>query len=80
MSKIEWVSPPAAKRGKTANKWANICNEVKQNPNQWAKIGTVKHASQSTILAKAHDLKIVCRKNDDGLYDLYAIYEVANEG
>jgi len=72
---VEWTEPPKAKRGQSSTKWATITNELKDNPNQWAKIGTVKHASQGTVISKQYGVKVVSRKNEDGTYDLYGIAE-----
>jgi len=72
---VEWIEPPKAKRGQSSTKWATITNQLKDNPNQWAKIGTVKHASQGTVISKQYGVKVVSRKNEDGTYDLYGIAE-----
>ena len=71
---IEWTEPPAARRGKTSSKWLTITNELKKNPNKWAMIGTVKHASQATVISRTYGVKVVSRKSPDGMYDLYGIY------
>lgn len=71
---IEWTEPPLARRGKTSSKWLNITNQLKANPNQWALIGRVRHASQATVISKTYDVKVISRKSPDGLYDLYGIY------
>lgn len=72
---IEWVEPPNAKRGKASTKWGAITTQLKDNPNTWAKIGTVKHASQGTVISKQYSVKVVSRKNLDGTYDLYGMSE-----
>ena len=75
---MEWVNPPAAKRGRTSTKWSKIAEQLKANPNTWAKIGSVKFASQASVIGKTHNMKIVTRKNDEGTFDIYAIYELTN--
>lgn len=77
---MEWVNPPAAKRGRTSTKWSKIAEELKAKPNTWAKIGSVKFASQAAVIGKTHGMKIVTRKNDEGLFDIYAMYEVNDAG
>lgn len=72
---MEWGNPPAAKRGRTSTKWSKVADELKKNPNSWAKIGSVKFASQASVIGKTHGLKIVTRKNDSGQFDIYAMYE-----
>ena len=76
---IEWTQPPAARRGKTSSKWLKITNELKANPNNWAMIGQVKHASQATVISRTYGVKVISRKNPDGMYDLYGIYGDADE-
>lgn len=71
---IEWTEPPAARRGKTSSKWLKITNELKSNPNQWAMIGRVKHASQATVISRTYGVKVISRKGADGLYELYGIF------
>lgn len=71
---IEWKQPPQASRGKTSSKWRVITDTLKANPDKWALIGTVKHASQGTVISKTYGVKVISRKNEDGLYDLYGIY------
>lgn len=72
---MEWQTPPPAKRGKTAGKWSLVAEKLKANPNQWAKIGTVRFASQASIIAKTHGIKVISRKLDKETYDLYGCYE-----
>jgi len=76
---IEWTQPPAARRGKTSSKWRTITNELKANPDSWALIGKVKHASQATVISRTYNVKVVSRKNPDGFYDLYGVYGNANQ-
>lgn len=71
---IEWTAPPAARRGKTSSKWLKITNELKNKPNTWALIGRVKHASQATVISRTYGVRVISRKSQDGLYDLYGIY------
>jgi hypothetical protein len=75
---MEWVNPPAAKRGRTSTKWSKIAAELKTKPNTWAKIGTVNYASQATIIGRTHGIKIVTRKNDEGTFDIYAMVELTD--
>jgi hypothetical protein len=77
---IEWTQPPAARRGKTSSKWLKITDELKANPNNWALIGKVKHASQATVISRTYDVRVISRKNPDGMYDLYGIFGEVNEG
>lgn len=72
---MEWTNPPAAKRGQTSTKWSKVAEQLRANPNTWAKIGSVKYASQATVIAKTHNLKVVTRKNSENLYDIYAMHE-----
>jgi hypothetical protein len=77
---VEWTQPPAAKRGKTSSKWLKITNQLKANPDNWAWIGKVKHASQATVISRTYEVKVISRKNADGMYDLYGIFGDADEG
>jgi hypothetical protein len=74
---MEWQQPPAAKRGKTATKWSKIAEQLRNNPNEWAKIGTVKFASQGSIIGKTHGIKVITRKSEDieNAFDLYGMFE-----
>lgn len=72
---VEWTNPPEAKRGRTSTKWVTIANQLKLQPNTWAKIGTVKYPSQAGVISKTHNLKVVTRRTADKMFDLYAIYE-----
>lgn len=71
---IEWTHPPAARRGKTSSKWLKITDELKNNPNKWALIGRVKHASQATVISRTYGVRVISRKSQDGMYDLYGIF------
>jgi hypothetical protein len=71
---IEWANPPEAKRGRTATKWVSVANELRLKPNTWAKIGTVKYPSQAGVISKTHQLKVITRRTDDKMFDLYAMY------
>jgi hypothetical protein len=73
---MEWVNPPAAKRGRTSTKWSKVAEQLKANPNTWAKIGSVNYASQASVIGKTHGMKIVTRKNDEGTFDIYAMVEI----
>ncbi len=72
---VEWTNPPEAKRGRTSTKWRTIANELRLKPNTWAKIGTVKYPSQAGVISKTHQLKVITRRTDDKMFDLYAMYE-----
>ena len=72
---MEWTSPPPAKRGRTSTKWTEIAEQLRANPNNWAKIGTIKFPSQAAVIAKTHGIKVVTRKTEDSLFDLWGIYE-----
>lgn len=72
---INWVTtPPAARRGKTSSKWRARTDALKHNPNTWALIGRVKHASQATVISRTYGVRVISRKAQDGFYDLYGIY------
>lgn len=72
---MEWQTPPPAKRGKASMKWSAVADQLRANPDNWAKIGTVKFPSQASVIAKTHGIKVVTRKNEDSLFDLWAIFE-----
>lgn len=72
---MEWQQPPPARRGKTASKWAIVAEALKANPNKWAMIGSVKHASQAAIIARNHGIKVITRQGENKKIDLYGIYE-----
>lgn len=72
---IEWKNPPEAKRGRTSTKWLTIANELRQKPDTWAKIGTVKYPSQAGVISKTHQLKVITRRTENKMFDLYAMYE-----
>jgi hypothetical protein len=72
---MEWTNPPAAKRGRTSTKWSKVAEQLRENPNTWAKIGSVKFASQASVIAKTHNLKVVTRQGENNMFDLYAMYE-----
>lgn len=72
---MEWLSPPPAKRGKTSTKWSKVADQLRENPNNWAKIGTVKFASQASIIAKTHGIKVITRKNENESFDLYGMFD-----
>ena len=73
---MEWTNPPAAKRGRTSSKWSVVAESLRSNPNVWAKIGSVKFPSQGSVIAKTHNIKVITRKSDGELYDLYGMFEV----
>jgi hypothetical protein len=75
---IEWTTPPAAKRGRTSTKWSKVANELRERPNEWAKIGSVKSPSQASIIAKTHNIKVITRKSEDETFDIYGMFEVTN--
>ena len=72
---MEWQKPPAAKRRITSTKWSKVAEELRGNPNTWAKIGNVKFASQGHIIAKTHGIKVITRKSGDSSFDLYGMFE-----
>lgn len=72
---MEWETPPPAKRGRTSPKWKTIADQLRANPDNWAKIGTIKFPSQAAVIAKTHGIKVVTRKNESATFDLWAIYE-----
>lgn len=73
---VQWTNPPEAKRGRTSTKWLTIANELRLKPNTWAKIGTVKYPSQAGVISKMYQLKVVTRRTEDKMFDLYAMYEL----
>jgi hypothetical protein len=75
---IEWKTPPAAKRGRTSDKWSKVANELRERPNEWAKIGSVKFPSQASVIAKTHNIKVITRKSDNELFDIYGMFEKSN--
>ena len=77
---IEWTEPPPARRGKTSSKWLNITNQLKENPNSWALIGRVKHASQATVISRTYGVRVISRRSPEGGYDLYGMYGGPDEG
>jgi hypothetical protein len=72
---IEWKTPPAAKRGRTSTKWSKIAAELRQRPNEWAKIGNLNFASQAFIIAKTHNIKVMTRKTEGDTFEIYGMYE-----
>ena len=72
---IEWKTPPAAKRGRTSTKWSKVANELRERPNEWAMIGTVKFPSQASIIAKTHNIKVITRKSSGESFDIYGMFE-----
>jgi hypothetical protein len=72
---IEWTTPPAAKRGRTSTKWSKVAAELRERPNEWAKIGKLNFASQASIIAKTHNIKVATRQTSEGTFDIYGMYE-----
>ena len=75
---IEWKTPPEAQRGRSSTKWSKVAAQLRQRPNEWAKIGTLKFASQAFIIAKTHNIKVKTRKNPDLTFEIYGMYEDPN--
>ena len=75
---LEWKSPPPAKRGPTATKWVDIAKQLRANPNTWAMVGVIRHASQASIVGKTYSLKVVTRKLSNEEYEVYAMHEEAD--
>jgi hypothetical protein len=72
---IEWTTPPDAQRGRSSTKWSKVAAQLRQRPNEWAKIGNLNFASQAFIIAKTHNIKVKTRKTENETFEIYGMFE-----
>lgn len=80
---LRFIDPPASYLGRNAGKHAQIAEELRSRPNEWAIIEENGHASLSTYVnsakgkayAPAGTFQATTRRNADGKrYTIYAKY------
>lgn len=77
---VQWVDPPASKRGTRVSKYQPIIEAVKERPNEWALVMEDVNAASAKVFT-TNGLRITTRStgNSDGKVNVWAMYVVDDD-